>query len=66
MDGRLTGGFGLILWPASYGQSGIMSFMINQDGQVYEKNLGADTPAQAARVKTFNPDASWRKVDDNQ
>jgi hypothetical protein len=43
-----------------------MSFMINQDGQVYEKNLGADTPAQAARVKTFNPDASWRKVDDNQ
>jgi hypothetical protein len=66
VDGRLTGGFGLILWPASYGQSGIMSFMINQDGQVYEKNLGADTPAQAARVKTFNPDASWRKVDDNQ
>lgn len=66
VDDHLTGGFGLILWPASYGKSGVMSFMINQDGQVYEKNLGADTAAQAARVKTFNPDASWRKVDDNQ
>ena len=66
VDGRMTGGFGLILWPASYGQSGIMSFMINQDGQVYEKNLGPDTAARAARLTTFNPDASWRKVDDNQ
>ncbi len=66
VDGHMTGGFGLILWPASYGKSGVMSFMINQDGQVYEKNLGGDTAAQAARVKSFNPDTSWRKVDDNQ
>lgn len=66
VDGRMTGGFGLILWPASYGQSGVMSFMINQDGQVYEKNLGPDTAARAARLTTFNPDASWRKVDDIQ
>lgn len=64
-DGRMTGGFGLLAWPTSYGKSGIMSFMINQDGQVYEKNLGANTAAQAARVITFNPDASWRKVSDN-
>ena len=64
-DGRMTGGFGLLAWPASYGKSGVMSFMINQDGQVYEKNLGANTAAQAARVTTFNPDASWRKVSDN-
>jgi len=63
-DGRMTGGFGLVAWPTSYGRSGVMSFMINQDGQVYEKNLGPDTAAQAARVKTFNPDASWRKVGD--
>lgn len=65
-DGRMTGGFGLVAWPTSYGKSGIMSFMINQDGQVYEKNLGAGTEAQAARIKTFNPDATWRKVTDNQ
>lgn len=64
-DGRMTGGFGLLAWPASYGKSGVMSFMINQDGQVYEKNLGTNTAAQAARVITFNPDASWRKVSDN-
>jgi hypothetical protein len=61
----MTGGFGLLLWPNSYGHSGVMSFMINQDGQVYEKNLGTNTATQAARVKTFNPDASWRKVGDN-
>ena len=52
-DGRMTGGFGLVAWPTSYGKSGIMSFMINQDGQVYEKNLGAGTAAQAA--KNFQP-----------
>ena len=65
-DGRMTGGFGLVAWPTSYGRSGVMTFMINQDGQVYEKNLGPDTATQAARVKAFNPDATWRKVEDNQ
>lgn len=65
VDGRLTGGFGLLLWPASYGHSGVMSFMINQDGLVYEKNLGPATAEQAARLQTFNPDATWRRVDDN-
>ena len=65
-DGRMTGGFALIAWPTSHGKSGVMSFMINQDGQVYEKNLGPDTATQAARVKVFNPDATWRKVEDNQ
>jgi len=62
----MTGGFGLVAWPTSYGRSGVMTFMINQDGQVYEKNLGPDTATQAARVKAFNPDATWRKVEDNQ
>ena len=65
VDGRMTGGFGLVAWPTSYGRSGVMSFMINQDGQVYEKNLGPDTATQAARVKAFNPDATWRMVADN-
>jgi hypothetical protein len=66
VNGHMTGGFGLLLWPASYGHTGIMSFMINQDGQVYEKNLGAGTAVHADRIKTFNPDATWRKVTDNQ
>ena len=65
-DGRMTDGFGLILCSARYGDTGIMTFMINQDDQVFEKNLGPDTATQAARLKTFNPDATWRKVEDNQ
>ena len=65
-DGSMTGGFGLVAWPTSYGRSGVMTFMINQDGQVYEKNLGPDTATQAARMKAFNPNATWRKVEDNQ
>jgi hypothetical protein len=66
VDGRLTGGFGLVMWPATYGQTGVMSFMVNQDGQVYEKNLGADSARQASHLQTFNPDATWRKVDDSR
>ena len=66
VDGRMTGGFGLIMWPAKFGETGVMTFMVNHEGQVFEKNLGPDTAAQAARVKTFNPDATWRKVADNQ
>ena len=62
----MTGGFGLIMWPATYGRTGVMSFMVNQDGQVYEKNLGPETARQATRLQTFNPDATWRKVDDNR
>lgn len=65
-DGRMTGGFGLLAWPTRYGTSGIMSFKINQDGQVFEKNLGPGTAEQAARIKTFNPDATWRKVEGKQ
>jgi Protein of unknown function (DUF2950) len=65
-EGRMTDGFGLVAWPTSYGRTGVMTFMINQDGQVYEKNLGTDTTTQAARVKAFNPDATWRKVEGSQ
>lgn len=62
-DGRMTGGFGLIMWPAMYGQTGVMTFMVNQEGQVFEKNLGPDTAKKVERLHSFNPDASWRKVD---
>lgn len=60
---HMTGGFGLIMWPAKYGETGVMTFMVNQDGIVFEKNLGADTATKAAHLSSFNPDASWRKVD---
>jgi hypothetical protein len=61
--GRMTNGFGLIAWPASYGASGIMTFIVNQDGIVFQKDLGPRTAAIAAATKLFDPDLSWARVD---
>ena len=58
-DGKLTGGFALLAYPASYGASGIMTFMINEDGIVWQRDLGADTAKAAAAIDQFNPDDSW-------
>jgi len=59
-DGVLSKGFGLVAWPAEYGKTGVMSFIVNQNGQVYEKNLGPQTPRVASTITTFNPDSSWQ------
>ena len=59
---RMVSGFALLASPLRYGDTGVMSFMINHDGQLFEKNLGADTAAVAASMTLFDPDASWRKV----
>jgi hypothetical protein len=58
-NGRMTGGFALIAFPAKYGDSGIMTFIVNQNGIVFQKNLGRDTAAAAA-IAEFNPDMSWK------
>ncbi|CAG4892729.1 DUF2950 domain-containing protein [Paraburkholderia saeva] len=58
--GELNKGFGLIAWPAQYGKTGVMSFIVNQDGQLYEKNLGPQTPRAVMAVKSFDPDSSWQ------
>lgn len=63
IDGRMTGGFGLIMWPAQFGETGVMTFIVNQEGQVFEQNLGPDTAKKVARIHSFDPAASWRKVD---
>ena len=60
--GRLIGGFAVIAYPATYGNSGIMSFIVNQDGKVYQKDLGTDSIATARAVTTYNPDSSWTAV----
>jgi hypothetical protein len=57
---RMTGGFALIAYPATYGDSGIMTFIVNQDGIVYQKNLGPDTTRIAAAITQYNPDGSWQ------
>ncbi len=58
--GELEKGFGLVAWPAEYGKTGVMSFIVNQDGQLYQKNLGPRTPRAAAAIKSFDPDSSWQ------
>jgi hypothetical protein len=61
-NGRMTEGFGLIAWPAKYDYTGVMTFIVNQDGVVYEKDLGPNTATAAAAIKSFNPDSSWQKA----
>ncbi|WP_434106599.1 DUF2950 domain-containing protein [Paraburkholderia caffeinilytica] len=61
-NGEMTKGFGLIASPAEYGKTGVMSFIVNQDGQVYQKNLGPQSTRAAAAVKSFDPDDSWQPV----
>ena len=56
----MIGGFALVAWPAEYGVSGIMTFIVNQDGVVYEKDLGLQTGSLAKMMDKFNPDKSWR------
>lgn len=63
VNGRMVGGFALIAYPAEYGSSGVMTFMVSHDGVVYEKDLGKKTEALAQAMKAFDPDQTWRKVD---
>ncbi|HEX6811999.1 MAG TPA: DUF2950 domain-containing protein [Planctomycetota bacterium] len=57
--GRMTRGFALLAWPAKYGSSGVMTFLVNARGIVYQKDLGDETEAAAAKIQAFDPDASW-------
>jgi len=60
VHGRMIGGFGLVAWPVEYRVSGIMTFIVNQAGVVYEKDLGPPTAALVRAMTKFNPDKSWR------
>lgn len=62
-DGRMTKGFGLVAWPARYGISGVMTFIVNQDGVVFQKDLEERTEAVASTMTRFDPDLSWARVD---
>ena len=61
-NGRMTGGFAMIAWPAVYQSSGIMSFIVGPDGDIYQKDLGPETGAVATRTSVFDPDLSWTRV----
>jgi hypothetical protein len=62
VNGKMIGGFALVAWPEEYGVSGIRTLLINHEGVVYEKDLGATTAIQARQMTRFNPDKSWRQV----
>jgi Protein of unknown function (DUF2950) len=63
VNGRMIGGFGVIAWPVKYGETGVMTFIVNQNGDVYENDLGPDTPQEAAKINLFDPDKDWEKSD---
>ena len=60
-QGKMIGGFALVAYPASYGSSGVMTFLINHGGVVYEKDLGPDTAQSVQEITRFNPDKSWKQ-----
>jgi len=62
--GRMIGGFALVAYPAEYRNSGVMTFLVNHRGDVYEKDLGSNTTRIAAGITAFNPDNTWRRVTD--
>jgi hypothetical protein len=62
--GRMIGGFALLAYPAEYRNSGVMTFLVNHQGNVYEKDLGPNTARIAASMTAFNPDNTWRRITD--
>jgi len=61
VNGRMIGGFGLIATPAEYGNSGVMTFVVNDEGEIFETDLGPETARLSAEIYSFNPDNSWSK-----
>jgi hypothetical protein len=62
VKGKMTGGFAVVAWPAKYGNSGVMTFIVNHDGVVYQKNLGKNTAKLAKGMTMYNPDRTWEKA----
>ena len=62
VNGQMSGGFSLVAWPAQYDVTGVMTFVVNHDGIVQEKDLGRDTSSAAKSMTLYNPDASWAPV----
>lgn len=62
LNGRMRAGFALVSWPVRYGDTGVMSFIVNHQGTVYEKDLGPNTDSAARAMTLFNPDPSWKKA----
>ncbi len=66
VKGKMTEGFAFVAYPAEYRSSGVMTFIVNQDGVVYEKDLGKKTDILAKAMKEYNPNSSWQKTEEQQ
>lgn len=64
INGRMIAGFAMVAYPAAYGESGVMTFIVSQSGMIYQKDLGRATAKLGAAMTEYNPDASWKKVGD--
>lgn len=62
-DGKMLGGFALVAWPVEYGETGLATFMVNDEGQVYQKDLGEQTPEKVQEITRFDPDDSWQDIE---
>jgi len=62
VKGKMIGGFALVAYPAEYNNSGVMTFIVNHDGKVFQKDLGKNTASTAAAMKEYNPDKTWAEV----
>jgi len=63
VNGKMILGFALVAWPADYGNSGIMTFIVNQENTVYQKDLGSETARIAGALKKYDPDKTWKKTE---
>jgi hypothetical protein len=66
VNGKMTEGFAFVAYPAEYRSSGVMTFMVNQDGVVYQKDLGKKTDILAKAMQEYNPNSSWQKTEEQQ
>ena len=62
INGRMIAGFAMVAYPAEYGKSGVMMFIVSHNGKVYEKNLGKNSTAIGAEMSVFDPGAGWKEV----
>ena len=60
INGNMIGGFALVAWPAEYDESGVMTFIVNQQGRVYQRDLGEDTSKLARKITAYDPDKNWQ------
>jgi hypothetical protein len=66
VNGKMTGGFAFVAYPAEYRSSGVMTFIVNEDGVVYEKDLGKKTDVVAKRMKEYKPNSSWQEAEEQR